>query len=169
MSLVYKRRKVEKPLICYVDSDWGGDLVDRKSVSGSLIKVFGNTVAWSTKKQNTVALLTAEAELIALCNSGQDGLWFRKLLNDLNIKIDEVMILEDNQGCIALIKNPENNRRVKHIDIKYNFVCNHIKKGNVNVEYICSKEQEADILTKGLPKPVFRKLRHEMGVLYPQS
>ena len=167
LSLVYKRRKVEKPLICYVDSDWGGDLVDRKSVSGSLIKVFGNTVAWSTKKQNTVALSTAEAELIALCNSVQDGLWFKKLLNDLNIKIDEVVILEDNQGCIALIKNPENNRRVKHIDIKYNFVCDHIKKGNVNVKYICSKDQEADILTKGLPKPVFRNLRHEMGLLYP--
>lgn len=106
----------EQSLICYVDSDWGGDLHDRKSVSGYLIQVFGNTVTWVTRKQNCVALSSTEAELIALCTAVQDCLWFRNSLEEMGIDTKHLKIFEDNQGCIALIKNPENNRRVKHID-----------------------------------------------------
>lgn len=85
--------------------------------------MFDNTIYWKTKKQNCIALSTTEAELVALCNSVVDGLWFRKLFLDFNIKIDNFTIFEDNQACILLIKNPENNKRVKHIDLKFKFVC----------------------------------------------
>ena len=164
LSLVYVRKKEEYPLICYVDSDWGGDLYDRKSVSGYLIKIFGNTISWVTRKQNCVALSTTEAELIALCSSVVDGLWFKKLLLDLNIMINYFSIYEDNQACISLIKNPENNRRVKHIDLKYNFVCENIKKNIIKVEYTSSETQQADMLTKGLPNPSFYKNCKAVGL-----
>jgi len=127
LNLVYIRREKMHPLVCYIDADWGGDIQDKKFVSGYLIKVFGNTVLWVTKKQNCIALSTTKAELIALCNSVVDGLWFKKLLLDFNIKIDYVTIFEDNQACIHLIKNPENNRRIKHIDLKYNLFVKIIK------------------------------------------
>jgi len=104
-------------------------------VSGYLIKVFSNTVSWVTIKQNCIALSTTEAELIALCNSVVDGLWFKKLLLDFNIKIDYVTIFEDNQACIHLIKNPESNRRVKYIDLKYKFVCENYKNRDIKLEY----------------------------------
>lgn len=93
--------------------------------------------------------------LIALCNSVVDGLWFKKLLLDFNIKIDYVTIYEDNQACIHLIKNPENNRRIKHIDLKYKFVCENYKNRDIKLEYISGKEQQADILTKGLTNVLF--------------
>lgn len=126
LKLVYKRQ--EGPILTtFVDSDWGGDLNDRKSVTGYLFKVFNNTISWTTRKQNCVALSSTEAELTALCSAVCEALWLRKLLLDLNINIHELLLFEDNNGCISIIQNPENNRRVKHIDLKYNFVSEYVK------------------------------------------
>lgn len=136
MNLKYTRNEQESALCVYVDSDWATDTSDRKSVSGYLIKIFGNIVAWVTRKQNCVALSSTEAELVAMCSAVQDSLWFKRLLDDINIKVNNFIVYEDNQGCIALVKNPENNKRVKHIDIKYNFVNEHLKNGTLTIEYI---------------------------------
>ncbi|CAH1114894.1 unnamed protein product, partial [Psylliodes chrysocephalus] len=97
-----------------------------------------------------VSLSTTEAELIALSQTVSEGLWFKKLLADFDIRIDCVMFYEDNQGCISVIQNPANNRRIKHIDLKYQFITDNLKKGNINVQYICTDDQQADLLTKGL-------------------
>lgn len=150
MKLKYTRNEQESALCVYVDSDWATDTSDRKSVSGYLIKIFGNIVAWVTRKQNCVALSSTEAELVAMCSAVQDSLWFKRLLDDINIKVNNFIVYEDNQGCIALVKNPGNNKRVKHIDIKYNFVNEHLKNGTLTIEYIDTKLQLADMLTKGL-------------------
>lgn len=128
------------------------------------MKIYGNTVAWATKKQKCVALSTAEAELIALCSSITEGLWFKKLLINFNIKVDHVFVFEANQSCISLIKNPENNRRVKHINIKYGFISDMIDKGMLKIEYVNSEDQQADMLTKGLPGPIFCKGYKALGL-----
>lgn len=161
MNLKYERKTETFALTCYVDSDWAGDLYDRKSVSGYLIKVFGNTVAWVTRKQNCVALSSTEAELIALCAAVQDCLWYKKLLRDMRINLKIVKIFEDNQGCIALIRNPENNKRVKHIDLKYNFISDN---NTFQIEYLSTKDQQADLLTKGLYKIQFFQLCKDLGL-----
>lgn len=150
-------------LHCYVDSDWGNSS-DRKSVSGYLFKLFGNTISWTTRKQNCVTLSTTESELVALCSSVCEGLWLRKLLKDFDIIIDKITFFEDNQGCIAILKNPENNKRVKHIDIKYNFVCENIEKKIIEIKYLETVLQEADILTKGLMFASFDKFRNCIGL-----
>lgn len=126
-KLKYTRKSKELPLSCYVDSNWGGDQQDRKSVSGYLIQIFGNTINWTTRKQNCVVLSSTEAELIALCTAVQEYLWFKKLIIDMGIEPKQLKIFEDNQRCIAVIKNPENNRRVKHIELKYHFISESIK------------------------------------------
>lgn len=164
LSLVYIRKEEENPLICYVDADWGGDIHDRKSVSGFLIKLFNNIVSWTTKKQNCIALSTTEVELVALCSLVEEGLWFKKLLLDFNIKIDNFTIFEDNQACIFLIKNPENNKRVKHIDLKFKFICDNVKNGVIQLRYINGICQQADILTKGLTNDLFSKNRKILGL-----
>lgn len=158
VGLEYKRNN-NTDLHCYVDSDWGGDTHDRKSVTGFVFKIFGNAVMWVTRKQNCVSLSTTEAELIALCTAVCDGLWLKKLFLDLGIKFDQVTYFEDNQGCLALIKNPTNNRRVKHIDLKFNFICEHVKNGNVSLIYVDTKQQQADIFTKGLSYNLFVKFK----------
>lgn len=163
-TLVYTRNENCVPLTCFVDADWGGDINDRKSVSGFIIKIFGNTVSWVTRKQNCVALSTTEAELVALCSPVQDSLWFKKLLSDLNVNVDIITIFEDNRGCIFLTKNPENNRRVKRIDLKFHFVHEQIKTGKINIEYLNTRSQQADILTKGLNRLQFYRNCTEIGL-----
>lgn len=88
--------------------------MDRKSITGFVIKIFGNVVGWVTRKQNCVSLSSSEAELIALCDAVCDCLYFKRLLIDFNVVTDNFKVYADNLGCIALIKNPENNKRLKH-------------------------------------------------------
>lgn len=163
-ELIYKRQNVFS-ITCYVDSDWAGDLHDRKSISGYLIKLFGNCITWVTKKQNCITLSTTEAELVALCSAVQDCLWIKKILNDMKIQHNTLKIYEDNQGCISILQNPENNRRVKHIDVKYNFISENIKKGFFEIKYVNTKLQQADILTKGLYKEQFYELLELIGLV----
>ena len=61
------------------------------------------------------------------------------------------MIFEDNQGCIALSANPVFHKRTKHIDIRYHFIRERVASGEVELRYVPTAEQLADLLTKGLP------------------
>lgn len=124
----------------------------------------GQAILWSTKKQHCVSLSTAEAELISVCASIQDGLWLKKILEDLQVNINRIVLYEDNQACISIIKNPDNIRRTKHIDIKYRFVCDKVKSGKIEVKYIDSKRQLADIFTKGLPRIMFRNFVTDLSL-----
>lgn len=149
MGLKFKRSEDMQPITCYVDSDWAGDVYDRKSITGYIVQIFGNSVVWVTKRQNCVALSSTEAELIALCSATCECLFIKKLLNDMHIDVSRFRVLEDNQGCIALIRNPESNKRVKHIDLKFKFVCDAVTNKVMLLEFIDSKFQLADMLTKG--------------------
>lgn len=164
LSLIYKRNIDEMGIKCYVDSDWAGDINDRKSVTGYIIKVFGNSIVWVTRKQQCIALSSSEAELIALCAAVCECLFIQKLLKDMGIEIENFKVYEDNQGCISLIRQPENNRRVKHIDIKFKFVCELFSSKVIIIEYINSTDQLADILTKGQHKNQLYSNRYEIGL-----
>ncbi|XP_055543202.1 uncharacterized protein LOC129728772 [Wyeomyia smithii] len=104
-KLVYYRNG-GKVLEIYTDADWANNVVDRRSVSGSVFKVFGSTVAWITRKQHTVALSSTEAELTALCVVVCHGLWMQRLLRDLDCKTDApVTYYEDNQSTIRIAED----------------------------------------------------------------
>lgn len=97
LKLVYHRNSSADILVGYTDSDWANDKNDRKSVSGDVFKVFGNTVSWSSRKQTTVSLSSTEAEYISLSEGACEAIWLRKLLNELGLKCDEpTLIYEDN-------------------------------------------------------------------------
>lgn len=72
-------------LVYYVDSVWASDVTDRKSTPGWQVKIFENTVAWSSRNQNCIALSSTDAEIIALCSGVQDAIRLRKLLTDMKI------------------------------------------------------------------------------------
>lgn len=161
LKLKYIKGKTSIPLVGYVDSDWGSDPADRKSVSGYLFKVFGSIVCWSSKKQPTVALSSCEAEYIAACSATIEAIWLKGVLEDLKVHAGKVLIYEDNQGCIKMSKNMES-KRAKHIDIKYHFLREKIKNGEIEFGYIETLEQEADIFTKALPKQTFERHRSQL-------
>ena len=113
----------------YADADWGGDLINRKSTSGYVFKVGSSTISWRSKRQPVVALSSTEAEYISLCMASQEATWLRNLLKSINFnQEDATTLFEDNQGAIALAKNPKDHSKTKHIDIKYNYVIKQWKK-----------------------------------------
>ena len=87
----------------------------------------GNLVSWSSKKQSIIPLSSSESEYVAATHAAQKALWFQQLLEKLGMRQKTVNIYEDNQGCIALTKNPQENKRTRHIQIKYHFIRNQVK------------------------------------------
>jgi len=105
-------------LVGYADADWGGDAEDRKSNTGYVFKYLGAPSTWSSKKQTLVTLSSTEAEYIALSEAVKEGIWIKRLLKDFNQHVAEPMLIyEDNQNCIRLLKNERSSLRTKHIDV----------------------------------------------------
>ena len=149
----------------FTDSDWAADRTDRRSISGNVFKLYGAPISWQSKKQQTVALSSTEAEYMAASLATQEAVWLRLLLEDLTIKQDSATILhEDNQGCISLSKDATNHPRTKHIDIRHHFIREKVENNVVKLEYISTDKNEADLLTKGLSRPQFEKLRQLIGI-----
>lgn len=154
-----------EPFTVYSDSDWGNDVNDRRSITGCVFRVFGGTTAWLTRKQQTVALSSTEAEFVALCTAACEGIWIRRLLEDLGVVIEgPVKYFEDNQSCIKVTEEPRDSRRLKHVDVKFNFVRELVKKKCIDIRYIPSEKQLADIMTKGLASTAFNRLRGGIGL-----
>ncbi len=165
LALKYERSD-SGTLIGYSDADWAGDQDDRRSTTGNVFLLGGGAVSWLSKKQSTVALSTAEAEYVALSQAAQECVWFRRLLSDLGMDVSPVMILEDNQGAIAIAKNPVDNSRTKHIDIRYHYICECVQNGQIQLQYCPTDDMKADILTKPLVRQKFVYLRSQIGLCF---
>lgn len=156
-----------KPLVGYTDSDWAGDLETRRSTSGYLFNIGSGAISWSSKRQPTVSLSSCEAEYVAQTQATKEAIWLQSLLSQL-VKDDEeptaTVIFGDNQGAIALAKNPQFHSRTKHIAIQHHFVREKQAEGKVDLQYIPTEQQVADGLTKALPKDRFIVFRKAVGL-----
>ena len=118
-------------------------------------------ISWTSKKQPVIALSTSEAEYVAVSAAAQEAVWLRRFLADLKaLPEDPTIIMEDNQGAIALAKNPFAHAKTKHIDIKYHYIHETIQEGLITLCYCPRNEMIAGLFTKGLPKGRFQSL-HE--------
>lgn len=153
-KLVYNKSNQPFVLTGFCDSDWGNSSSDRKSTTGYGF-LLGNQslISWKSRRQSTVALSTCEAEYMAMCAATQEGIFLKALLNDIiGGKFDTFTLNCDNQGAIALSKNPVQHQRSKHIDIKYHFIRNEVQNGSVNVQYVPTTDNWADIFTKSVAR-----------------
>ena len=163
MSLLIKPKSTD--VIGFCDADWAGDIDTRRSTTGYIFKLGGSTICWKSKRQPTVALSTAEAEYMSMAHAAQTAIWLRRLLNDLGfVQRSATKIHEDNQGCIAMAKNPVNHERTKHIDIKYHFVRELVTSDVIEISYLETEEMEADILTKAMTRDRHAKLCRAIGL-----
>uniref|UniRef100_A0AAV1UQR4 Uncharacterized protein n=1 Tax=Peronospora matthiolae TaxID=2874970 RepID=A0AAV1UQR4_9STRA len=121
---------------------------------------------WRSKKQRSVALSSTEAEYMALSEVTQEATWLKTFMSKLGEEAgdDALTIYEDNQGAIALAKNPEFHKRTKHIDIRYHFVREKVEKNQVVLQYYPTQDMLADIMTKAIAAPQFTILRTELGI-----
>ena len=108
-------------------------------------------MSWRSKKQETVARSTTEAEYMAMSDGAQEAVWLRRLLVELGVMKEEpVQLLVDNESAIALAHNPVLHGRSKHIDVHWHFVREAVSGGVVVVQSVKSKDQLADFLTKAV-------------------
>ena len=163
-GISYKKEK-SNDCVGFSDADRAEDINDRKFTSGYLFQISGGAVSWRSKKQECVALPTAEAEYVALASAAQESIWLRKLIAELGSPNGPTTIFEDNQSAIAMSRNPQPHGRVKHIDIKHHFIWEQVTNKNVKLEYCPTKVMTADIFTKGLAREQFYALRSKAGII----
>ena len=152
-------------LVGFSDSDWAGQLDDRKSTSGTIFYLNNGAISFASKTQKCVALSTAESEYIALGEAAREAIYLRMLLKDLGHEQKEpTVIFEDNIAAEKLSKNNIQHGRTKHIDIKHHFIREVVQSKQIEIKHIASSEMLADILTKALAFPIFNKLRQNVTV-----
>eukprot|EP00253_Pinus_taeda_P013440 PITA_13440 len=157
-------------LLYLTDTDWAGSVDDRKSTSDGAFFMGSILVSWSSKKQSSIALSTAEVEYVAATSCCTQLLWMMQTLQDYQITCTPpISILCDNTSAINISKNLVMHSKTKHIPIKYHFLREQVLEQKVKLEYVPSKEQVADILTKSLPKETFEYLRQKLGVVDASS
>jgi len=166
LGILYKRNGTEK-LEAYTDSDYAGDLDDRKSTSGYVFMLSSGAVSWSSKKQPVVTLSTTEAEFIAAASCACQGVWMRRILEKLgHTQLGSITMYCDNSSTIKLSKNPVLHGRSKHIDVRFHFLRDLTKDGTLELVHCRSQNQIADIMTKPLKFEAFEMLRGLLGMCF---
>ncbi|XP_039119633.1 secreted RxLR effector protein 161-like [Dioscorea cayenensis subsp. rotundata] len=133
----YKSGGGEVALVGYSDSDFAGDVDDRKSTFGIVFFVGSSIVTWTSQKQKIVALSSCEAEYVAAATAACQGIWLSRLIGEL-VGREELMfkLLVDNKSAIALCKNPVHHERSKHIDTKFHYIQDCIEAGKMDVDHV---------------------------------
>ncbi|GKE30141.1 hypothetical protein Tco_1445525 [Tanacetum coccineum] len=132
--------------------------------SGGLQFLGGKLVSWSSKKQDCTAMSTAEAEYVSLSACCAQVIWMRTQLLDYGYKYNRIPMYCDSKSAIAISCNPVQHSKTKHIDIRYHFIKEHVEKGTVEIYFVGTEYQLADLFTKALPKERFEYLVHRIGM-----
>lgn len=125
----------------------------------------GNIVSWRSKKQPVVARSSAEAELRAMALVVCEPLWVKIILGDLGIDWKGTIKLYcDNKSTINIAHNPVQHDRTKHVEIDRHFIKEKLESGLLCMPYVPSKEQLADVLTKGLSSTSLQGILKKLGM-----
>src|SRR5258708_6620150 len=166
LGLLFYRNQFNCNLVSFSDLDWAGDPNTQRLVSGYTFLFCGAVIAWSAKKQPTIALSSTEAKYMAMTHSGKEVVFLNHLFNDLEIPIQlPISLLVDNQSAIALAENPIFHACSKHIEVCHHWM--HEKTGDrtIQLEYVPTVDQVADIFTKLLNSEKFRKFCDALGLV----
>jgi transposase InsO family protein len=149
------------PLVMvYSDADWAGDHDDRKSMTGVIVMMGQGTVAWTATKQKSVALSSMESEWYALAVGVQDAIWINSLLSELGVAAPSPLLINvDNEAVIAYGKHSAISTRTRHIGVRYHFIRDNVERKVVELHWVPTDQQLADILTKPLGAVLFKALR----------
>ncbi|XP_019172816.1 PREDICTED: uncharacterized protein LOC109168230 [Ipomoea nil] len=157
------RKSKSRELHAFSTSDWAGCPEDRKSTSAYAIFLGSNLVSWVCKKQRTVARSSTEAKYKGLADVCAEVIWVLSLLREIGVtRVSIPKLWCDNLGATYLCVNPILHARTKHVEIDYHFVRDRVAKGEIQINFISTKDQLADIFTKALAGPRFNFLRDKL-------
>ena len=151
-------------LEAYSDADYAGCPDDRHSTGGYCVYLGHNPISWSAKKQRTVSRSSTEAEYRQLAYTAAELSWIRSLFKDLGIRLSTPRIWCDNISSISLASNPVFHARTKHLEVDYHYVRDKVVRKELEVCYLSTTDQVADIFTKGLSKSRFLLLTNKLMV-----
>lgn len=157
-------------LSLYSDSDWA-NMKGRKSISGYVAMLFNGPVSYGSRKQRSVSTSSCEAEYIGMSTCCKQGQWIAQVLRDMGFPeyIGEdpntVEMRADNQGAIALVKNPHLHERSKHIDISYHHIRDLEELKKIKVTFVPTAEMVADGFTKPLERVQFERFKDMLGLV----
>ncbi|CDF40674.1 unnamed protein product [Chondrus crispus] len=171
LGIVFDNKSKSLELFGFSDADWAGCSDSRKSTSGYVFKFCGGAISWSSRKQTVVATSTCEAEYIALCEACKEATWLRQVVADVHgLDSDPTIVMGcDNAGTISYAQNESVNRRNKHVDVKYHYVRDAIKRNVISLSHCRTTSMPADILTKALGRVLFQKFVELLGLAVATS
>nr|GEW77233.1 retrovirus-related Pol polyprotein from transposon TNT 1-94 [Tanacetum cinerariifolium] len=149
---------------------------DYRSVIGSLMYVTSSRpvimfatgkklVCWSSKKQNCVSISTAESEYVVVSSCCAQVFWIRTQLTDYGFFYDKVPIYCDSKSATVISCNLVHHTRTKNIDVRYHFIKDHVEKGTIELYFVGTEYQLADLFTKSLPEARFKFLVEKLGMM----
>ncbi|MCO5580368.1 hypothetical protein L7F22_034235 [Adiantum nelumboides] len=146
-------------------SDWPGSVFYRQSTSGYMFSFGSVAVTWSSKKQPIVALSSTEVEYSGATTAACEVAWLKMLLQDLEIQVqDSIVIYCDNINSIQLAQSPVFHACTKHIEVHYHFIRERVLDGDINLDYVGTKDQAADLFTKALGAENLQSFRGMLGL-----
>ncbi|GJR89848.1 retrovirus-related pol polyprotein from transposon TNT 1-94 [Tanacetum coccineum] len=149
----------------FLDSDHASCLDTHKSTSGGIQFLGGDKlVSWSSKKQDCTSMSLAEAEYVSLSACCAQVLWLRTQLTDYGFHFDKIPMYCDSKAAIAISCNPVQHSRTKHIDVRYHFIKEQVEKGIVELFFVGTEYQLADLFTKALSEDRFKSLVRQLGM-----
>jgi hypothetical protein len=141
------------------DSNWAVG----PSTTGWIFSYNSTAISWSSKRQQTIALSSCEAEIVAASEGAKEALYLSKILNELGERgCEPVRVFGDNKGAIDVAYNPEHFSRMKHVARRHFFVRECVEEGRIVVPYVPTAENPADFFTKPLPYASFHRLREKI-------
>jgi len=164
-GLFYK--KYPAVLEGYSDADWNTLSGDSLSTSGYIFTLGGCAICWKSKKQQIIAKSTMEAELIALASASEEASWLKDMLNEIPMwekPVPPILIHCDSTAAIGRVRNRFYNGKSRPIRRKHSIMRSYINNGTINIEYVKSKDNLADPLTKALHRERVWSTSRGMGL-----
>ena len=140
-----------KQLKAATDSDWGGDVSHRKSVTGFVLKLAGAAIYYKSKYQQTIALSSTEAEFVAATEAGKAILYVRSILEEIGLQQQDATVLYiDNNGALNMANQSQPTRNTRHMELKNFAIQQWVERDLIYLKRISTENNYADAMTKVL-------------------
>lgn len=141
---------ISTPIKAYTDADWAGQQDTRKSTGGLILQFNGSAVSWSSKTLRTIALSSQDAEYMALSDGSREVVYVRNVLTTLGFNLSSTDLFGDNNGSLAVAKNPAAHQKTKHIQVRYHYIRQLTEDKTIDLKRVDTQDQLADVMTKSL-------------------